>query len=59
MSVNNNIHVYDAKELKISKTRTGGYIVSTECNGGYVNFFLHDDYGKLRLNIDLRDPDDE
>lgn len=59
MSVNNNIHVHDAKELKITKSKTGGYIVSTVCDGGYVDFYIHDNHGKLRLNVDLRDYDDE
>ena len=59
MSVNSHIHVYDCTELKLEKSRTGGYVVSTVCDGGYVDFYVHDNHGKLRLNIDLRDHDDE
>ena len=59
MSVNNNIHVHDAQELKITKSKSGGYIVSAECDGGYVDFFIHDNHGKLRLIVDLRDDEDE
>lgn len=59
MSVNNNVHVHGATELKLRRARHGGYIISTLCDSGYVDLYLHSPDDKMALSIDLRYPEEE